>query len=73
MQLEWCQLVRYENRALRKPFDEAKVGTHCLCVCACVYACTTFRKYTLLLLSALILMVACISLVMSIQKNGCRF
>ena len=27
MQLEWCQLVRYENSGtLRKPFDEPKVG-----------------------------------------------
>ena len=44
VQLEWCQLVRYEDGGtLRKPFDEPKVGTHCvLCVCGCVYVCTTF-------------------------------
>ena len=41
VQLEWCQLVRYENSGtLRKPFDEPKVG----------YTLYNIQKLTLLLL-----------------------
>ena len=50
VQLEQCQLVRYNEKSgtLGKPFDEPKVGTDCsvcacVCVCMCVCVCVKSR------------------------------
>ena len=43
VQLEQCQLVRYNEKSgtLGKLFDEPKVRKRvvCVCVCVCVYVC----------------------------------
>ena len=50
MQLEQCQLVRYNEKSgtLGEPFDEPKVsGGCCVCVCVNIKTCFPSRNYHL--------------------------